>query len=158
MTFAARVVAASICPTISAVVCQYTKPNIKIVQIANPPDTTSVQRNVVVRLNSGRRTDDKAFAAHVVNHGWFARPIHLAPQPAHVNVDQIALRDKLVVPNFLEEHGSREQLLLTAHHVFEKTEFARKEINRTGTSLCSASQQIEFQWPNTQRRIDALRR
>jgi len=75
-----------------------------------------------------------------------------------VNVDQIALRDELVVPNFLEEHGTRQQLVLAAHHVFEKTELAWKKIDRTLASLCGASQEIEFQRPDTQGRTDALRR
>src|SRR4030081_816955 len=80
-------------------------PNIKRMQTVNAPDTTSVQRNVVARTNSGRRTENEPFAANVVDHGLLAGNVNLPAQSTHVHVDEIAPEHELVAPDFLEHHG-----------------------------------------------------
>src|ERR1700730_9737761 len=67
----------------------------------------SVQRNVLVRAKSGRRTEDETHAADVVNHRRLVRLVHLAPQPPHMDVDEIGLGNELVVPHIFHQHGPR---------------------------------------------------
>jgi len=65
---------------------------------ANALAATSVQRNVVDRVNSGRRTENEAFAADIMDHRLLFGPVDLASQPTHVDIDEIALRYELVIP------------------------------------------------------------
>src|SRR5689334_5969093 len=92
--------------------CTRTNPNITSTQAAKTPDAASVQRNVVVRMKSGRRTENESFATDVLYHRRVVAAVDLAAQPAHVHVDEIALWDDLVVPDFLEQHRARQQLVL----------------------------------------------
>src|SRR6201986_4492536 len=104
-------------------------------QIAKAPDTISIQRKVVVRVNSGRRTENETFAAHIMDHGRLFGPVDLAAQPAHMHVDQIALRYEFVVPDLLEEHGARKQLILAVNDVLEQGELAGQEIHVLSAAL-----------------------
>src|ERR1700730_11209679 len=119
-------------------------------QAAKAADIASVQRNVVVRTNSGRSTEDEPFAANVVYHGLLAGLINLAPQPAHVNVDEVAARYEFVVPDFFEQHGTGEQLVLAAHHVLEQTKFTRQQLHAPFTALGGACEKIEFERADAQ--------
>src|SRR5882672_2648488 len=104
-------------------------PNSSRTYTANMLATASAQRNVVVRVNSGRGTKHEPDAADIVNHRWLRGLVHLVPQPAHVDVHEIGLRNELVLPHFLEEHGAREDLVLPLHHVFEQAKLARQQID-----------------------------
>src|SRR5204863_8282410 len=75
--------------------CASTNANIRSTQAVNAPETTSVQRNVVVRMNSGRGTQDKPFAADIMDHRLLVGEVNLPAQTAHVHVDEIALRHEL---------------------------------------------------------------
>src|SRR4030081_40779 len=127
------------------VVRQYTKPNNRSVHRTNVPATASVQRNVVVRAKSGRRTENETHAAYIVNHRRLMRLVHLAPQPPHMNVDEIGLGNELVVPHLFKQHGARQHLLFATHHAFEQTKFARHQIDNTVPALCGALDEIELE-------------
>src|SRR5215470_15085480 len=126
-------------------------------QSANAPETTSVQRNVVVRMNSGRRTEDETGAANVVNHGRLVRLVDLVPQPAHVHIDKVGLRHDFVVPDFLEQHRARQQLVFATHHVFEQAKLARKKLDHTIVPFGGAREEIKLERTDFQRRLAALR-
>src|SRR5690242_13052427 len=128
------------------------KPNIKRMQAINAPDTASVQRNVVLRVNSGRRTKNKAFTTYAVNHRLLVWRVDLSPQAAHVHVNEIAPRYKFVVPDFLEQHGAGQHLILSAHHVFEQAKLPWQQIDRAVAACRRARQQIELKWPDAQYR------
>src|SRR5258705_13725988 len=119
-------------------------------QNARAPEATSVQRNVVVRMNSGRRTEDETGAADIVDHGRLVRFVDLVPQPPHMHVDQVGVRHEFVVPDLLEQHCARQQLILTAHHIFEQTKYTWKKIDRTTVALGGTRQQIELKWTDPQ--------
>ena len=67
---------------------------------------------------------NKAGTADIVYHGNFTRAVHLMAQAAHMHVDKVGRRDEFVVPNLLQKHGSRQQLIATLHHIFEQAKFA----------------------------------
>src|SRR6184192_1565493 len=106
------------------------KPNIKRMQTMNAPDTPSVQRNVVLRVNSGRRTKDEPLAAYAMNHRLLVCCVDLSPQLTHVHVNEIALRHEFVLPDLFEQHGAGQQLILSAHYVFKQTKLAWQQIDR----------------------------
>src|ERR1700745_3748123 len=110
--------------------------------MANAPNMTSVQRNVVVRMNSGRSTEDKTFAANIEDHRLLLRIVDLTTQPAYVDIDEIALGHELVVPDFLEQHRPRQQLVLATHHVLEQTKFAWQQFDRAIAAPRRARQQV----------------
>src|SRR5258708_25164497 len=89
----------------------------------------AVQRNVVVRTKSGRRTEHETGAAHAVDQRRLLRLIHLATQPAHMHIDEIRVRDETIVPYLLEEHSAGHHLALTAYHVLEEPELAREQVD-----------------------------
>src|SRR5579859_2071930 len=125
---------------------------------ANAPATASVQRKVVVRAKSGRGTEDETRATHILNHrriGWL---VYLPPQPPHVNVDEVGLRDELVVPHLFEQHGARQHLLFAAHHIFEQAEFAWQQVDRSLPALRGALDQVELERSYPQHRIPTFRR
>lgn len=71
---------------------------------ANAPDTASVQRNAVVRANSGRSTENKSLTAYIMDHRLLVGSVHLATEPPHVHINKIALGHELVVPDLFEQH------------------------------------------------------
>src|SRR5229473_4088368 len=115
----------------------------------------SVQRNVVVRMKSGRGTEDETHAADIMNHWRLARLVHFAPQPPHVNVNEVGLGNEVVVPHLLQQHRARQHLLLATHHVFEQAEFARQQINRAIPALGGALDEIKLEWAYPEHRIAA---
>src|SRR5215831_8242621 len=125
-------------------------------QSANAPETTSVQLNVVVRMNSGRRTEDETCAANVVNHGQLVRLVDLVPQPAHVHIDEVGLRHEFIIPDFLEQHRACQQLVFATHHVFEQAKLARKKLDHTIVPFGGARKEIELERTDFQRRLAAL--
>src|SRR5882757_3800298 len=65
-------------------------------------------------------------AADIVNHGGLVGPVHLVAQAAHMHVDKIGSRDEFIVPDFLEQHGPRQQLVAALHHVLKQSKLARQ--------------------------------
>ena len=126
-------------------------------QLAKAADIASVQRNVVVRTKSGRGTEHEPFAANVVNHGLLAGLVDLAPEPAHVHIDEIAARHEFVVPDFLEQHRAGEQLALAAHHVLEQTKFARQQLDAPLAALGGTGEKIEFEQADAQHGVLVFR-
>jgi hypothetical protein len=45
-----------------------------------------VQRKVVVRAKSARRTEDKTCAAEIEDHRRLVWLVHFVPQPPHINI------------------------------------------------------------------------
>src|SRR5258707_15484275 len=117
----------------------------------------AVQRNVVVRTKSGRRTEHETGAAHAVDQRRLLRLIHLATQPAHMHIDEIRVRDETIVPYLLEEHGAGHHLALTAYHVLEEPELAREQVDAAGAAPRRTLGEIERQRAPPQRRLSALR-
>src|ERR1700693_1883 len=107
------------------------KPNNTNVHSTNAPAMASVERNVVVHAKSSRRTEDEPDAADIGYHRQLVRLVHLVPQPAHVNVDEVGLGHELVVPDLFQQHGARQHLVFAAHHVFQQAKFARQQINHS---------------------------
>src|SRR6267143_62335 len=118
----------------------------------------AVQRNVVVRMKSGRRTEHETGAAHAVDHRRLLRLIHLATQPAHMHIDEIRVRDETIVPYLLEEHGAGHHLALAAYHVLEEPELAREQIDAAVAALRRTLDEIELERTHPQRRLAALGR
>src|SRR6516165_11849131 len=114
------------------------KPNISRMQRMNAPDTASVQRNVVLWVNSGRRTENETLTTYAVNHWGLVRGVDFSPQPAHVHVNEIALWHEFIVPDFLEKHGPGQQLILSAHHVLKQPKLARQQVDRADAAFGGA--------------------
>src|ERR1700737_3275378 len=114
------------------------------------PKAMEVQRNVVVRTKSGSFTKNKSGAANVVNHLRLTWSIHLVSQPAHMNIDQVRCRNEFVIPDFLQQHCPRQQLVAPLHHVFEQTELARQQVYRPLAARRGAFDEIEFELTNAQ--------
>lgn len=80
------------------------------------------------------------------------------PQSTHMYVDEISCgRNKLVIPDFLEQHCPCQQLIASPHHVFKETEFTRQEINLALAAPRRSLDEIEFQRPDPQRRLTGVR-
>ena len=124
----------------------------------NAPDAASVQRNVVLRVNSGRRTKDEPLAADAMNYRLLVRCIDLSSQTAHMHVNKIALRHEFIIPYLLKKHGTGQQLILSAHHVFKQAKLAWQQINGRAPRLAVRSIRSNFDGPNTQCGLARFRR
>src|SRR5260221_1402675 len=118
----------------------------------------AVQRNVVVRMKSGRRTEHETGAAHAVDHRRLLRLIHLATQPAHMHIDEIRVRDETIVPYLLEEHGAGHHLALAAYHVLEEPELARAQVDAARGPLRRTLHEKKGEPALPARRVRACRR
>ena len=70
-----------------------------------------------------------------------------------MHVDEVGLRDELVVPHLFQQHGARQHLLFAAHHVFEQAEFARQQINLAVPALGDALDEIKLERSYAQHRV-----
>ena len=109
-----------------------------------------VQRKVVVRTKSGRFTENKSRAADVVDHGGIIWSVPPCAQPAHMDVNEIGRRHELIVPDLFEQHGAREQLVASLHHVLEQAEFPRQQLDRAVAALGRPFDEVEFKWSHAQ--------
>src|SRR5260370_12614644 len=73
-----------------------------------------------------------------------------------MDVDQVALRNELVVPHLFQQRGARQDLSFATHHVFEQAEFARQQINPAVTALGGALDEIKLEWADPEHRIAAI--
>src|SRR5215472_6533452 len=96
------------------------KAETRMVPAAKTPVSAIAQRNVVVRKNSGRRTQGEPNSADGVNEGQLFRQIDLSPEPADVNIDQVGARIEVIVPDLLEEHCARHHLPVVTHQLLEQ--------------------------------------
>src|ERR1700722_14535045 len=79
------------------------------------PDVNSSASLPAIRaLWSGAKNE--AGAADIMDHGSFARPVHLVAEPAHMHVHQVRRRNELIVPDLLQKHPSRPQLIVALNH------------------------------------------
>src|SRR5258705_7569875 len=116
--------------------------------------TASVQRNVTVRAKSGRGTENESDAADTMNHRWLLRVVDLVTQPAHMHVNEVGLRDEFVLPHLFEQHGSRQRLVLAAHHILEQAEFPRQQLDGAVAALCRTLDEIELERPDLKFRLE----
>ena len=77
-------------------------------------------------LKSGAK--DEAGAANIVDHGNFAGSVDLVTQPPHMNINQVRRRNEFVVPDFLQKHRARQQLIAALHHILEQAKLTRQKI------------------------------
>src|SRR5882672_9102778 len=146
-------------------------PNNTMTKTASTPATARAQRKVVERTNCGwrigsrcpnvlldvtsaksppairtlrSRAKDETGAADIVNHGGLAGTVHLVAQAPHVYVDKVGRRNELVVPDLLQKHGSRQQLVAPLHHVFKQAKLSRQKIDHAIAALGGALDQIQL--------------
>ena len=71
--------------------------------------------------------------------------VDLAPQAAHVDVDDVGLGVEVVVPYRLEQHGAGHHLPGVAHQVFEQPELAGLELDGTPGPPDGAREKVHLQ-------------
>jgi hypothetical protein len=72
-------------------------------------------------------------------------PVDLAPKATDMNIDDVRLGIEMVIPDFLEEHGSGDDLSVVTHEVFEETKLARLEVDYAAAAANLPGEQIHFQ-------------
>ena len=70
-----------------------------------------------------------------------------------MHVHQVRRRDELIIPDFLQQHGSRQQLIATLHHILQQPKLPRQQIDRAVAAFGGTLNQVELQRPYTQRRL-----
>src|SRR6202035_4495492 len=120
------------------------------------PDVNSSASLPAIRaLWSGAKNE--AGAADIMDHGSFARPVHLVAEPAHMDVHQVRRRNELIVPDLLQKHRSRQQLIAALHHIFEQAKLARQQIDHAVAAFGGTFDQVEFKRPGAQRGLARFR-
>src|SRR5208282_6386607 len=89
----------------------------------------SARRKARLLRTSNVHMQFEAGGADVDDQPQLAAGVDLAPEIADVDVDDVGLRQELVVPDVLEQHRPRDDLVGPAHEVFEQLELARQQID-----------------------------
>jgi hypothetical protein len=66
-------------------------------------------------------------------------------QPAHMDIDEVGIGDKSVVPDVLEKHRACHHLALAAHHIFEQPTFQREQLDLATGPMRRPVDQVEFE-------------
>src|ERR1700730_19077271 len=88
--------------------------------IAKTAAKAIAQRKLVVRKNSNLCTEHESNATHGVDERRLTGQIDLAAEPADMDVDEVSTRIEVIVPDLLEEHGSRDDLAVVPDQIFEQ--------------------------------------
>jgi len=89
----------------------------------------------------------------VADQGRLIRRVDITTQPAHVNVDQVRIRNKFVVPDIFQEGGSCQQFAAPPHHVLEQLEFPCPQIDPTVATRRDSIDEVEFKRSYSQHRF-----
>src|SRR6266702_3888987 len=79
------------------------------------------------RISTYTVTDHVPRAADRVQQRPLETLVDLRAQPRNVHVDHVGLRIEMIVPDVLQQHGTRHHLTGMLHQIFEQAEFARLE-------------------------------
>ena len=79
--------------------------------------------------------------------------VNFGPQSADMNINNIGLGIKMIIPDVLEQHRSGNNLPLVAHQEFEKFEIAWLQRDLLVAPFDFPRQQIHMQVGDTQRRF-----
>src|SRR5690606_32432509 len=101
--------------------------------------------------------DHVARTAHRMKKRLLEALLDLAAQPGNVDIDDIGLGIKVIVPDILEQHGARHHLPGMTHQIFEQTELARLEGDFLPVPCNAVGEAVEFEIANLVDCIDILR-
>src|SRR5579862_4834675 len=99
--------------------------------MASSRDGSRTQFHLDSRATEMTRKSACAVADHITGtaHSMQKRlrkaPVDLGAQPRDVDVDDVGLRIKMVIPNILQQHGAGHDLPRVTHQIFEQAEFTR---------------------------------
>ena len=105
----------------------------------------SRRRSAVLRRSFFGYTKNVSYAADGMDERVVKAFVYLAPEAAHVHVDDIGLRIEMVVPDFLEKHRARHHLPRMPHQVLEQPKLARLKRDGSSRARHHAGKQIELQ-------------
>ena len=96
---------------------------------------------------------NEAAPPDVADQRGLIRRVDIATQPTHVNVDQVRVRNKFVVPDIFQEGGSCQQFAAPPHHVLEQLEFSWPQVDPTAVTRRGSIDEVELQRPHAQHRF-----
>jgi hypothetical protein len=120
--------------------------------IAKTVANAIAQRKLVVRKNSGWRTQYEPNATHGVNERRLARQIDFASEPSDVNVYEVGARIEMIVPDLLEQHGPSDNLAMVPDQVLEQPQLSRLQVEPARSATRFPRQKIDFQIAHSQKR------
>src|SRR5579875_575699 len=104
----------------------------------------TARRKVADLKSSIAHMKHKAGAANRTNEWRFTWTVDLTPQLADMNIDQIRLRQKAIVPDILQKHCPGDDLARTAHEIFQKLELGWQQIKHAGAARVVRSPKKRF--------------
>src|SRR3974390_2658797 len=96
------------------------------------------------------RKSARAVADHITGaaHGMQKRLrkplVDLGAQPRDVNIDDVGLWVKMIIPNVLQQHSAGHDLTRVTHQILEHTEFARLQLQLLPTATDLVRKPIEL--------------
>src|SRR3569832_290376 len=107
-------------------------------------------RTAEERKNSSIRIQHEARAAYVHDQRGRAFCVDLFPQVADVDVDNIGLERKVILPDLLQQHGSRDDPPWMTKEIFEQTKFARQQLYLVAVAMYRLLDQIHLEVADAQ--------
>jgi hypothetical protein len=102
-------------------------------------------RKLAVRKKSIQRTKYESHAAHCMNQGCVTGHVHLAPQSPDMYIDEVGTRIKVVVPDFLEQHRSGDDMPLMPHEVRQQPQLSGLQVQISRAATRRVAQQVNFE-------------
>src|SRR5580658_4360897 len=122
--------------------------------MALKPKIASARRKAVARRSLPRAvTNHVSRAADGREQRRVKIAIDLGPQARYMHIDYIGLRVEVIIPDMLEQHGSRHHLARILHQIFEEPEFARLQDDFLGRARDLVRQPVEREVGDAQDRL-----
>jgi len=88
---------------------------------------------------------DKADAANGPYQCRLTRAVDLPAKPTHMDVDEVRTGIEAIIPYMLKEHRARGRVPLMPHQIFQKSEFAREQVQGSSAPARGPRQKIQLQ-------------
>src|SRR6201986_5465864 len=110
----------------------------------------SATRTAEERKNSSIRVEHETRSPNVHDQRRRTPGIDLLAQIADMDVDDIGLERKVVLPHFLKQHRPRDDPSGMAQEVLQESEFARQQLNPGVTAMYGLLDQVHFEITDVQ--------
>src|ERR1700729_2810042 len=107
----------------------YTRPNTAMVATAVASTKPTARRTAEERKNSSIRVQHETRPADIDDQRRRALCVNFLPQVANVNVNDVGLKRKVILPYLLEQHRPGDDPSGMPEKVFHEPELARQQID-----------------------------
>jgi|SRR5580698_5245071 hypothetical protein len=107
-------------------------------------------RHAALRIIGLAVFENIAHTSQRSNEGSTPLRVHLPAKTVDMNIDDIGIRLYPHTPDFIEDHGPRDNAARISAQIFQKNEFLRRQIQDLAPPGSLTSEQIQFEIEHSQ--------